>query len=316
MGIKIKKLLSNKRFLAAALAVLVGVGGGYWKFKPRKRGGMRSSSDFAKVEKGNLEVRFHEIGELAALHAVDVVSKVNGRILDVYVQEGQKVKRGDKLALIQPGKSEEERYVPVTLASPMEGVVMPPPKSGTDSGLGQIPTPGTYVNGTLDNTSAAPIMTIADMRQMAVELQISEVDILKLQEGLPVEVSLSAIAGEKFSGSINLVSPRAFKSSGNLRVFRVQAKVDKSDPRLRYGMTAQVEAILQKKEAVLKAPHAAVFEEEGKNVVYVRNGKKPRRTEVVIGIKNETEIEIQSGLKEGDELYLEKPREDEKKQKG
>ncbi|MCX7647316.1 MAG: hypothetical protein N2Z60_01755, partial [Elusimicrobiales bacterium] len=75
------------------------------------------------------------------------------------------------------------------------------------------------------------------------------------------------------------------------------------------NMPARITASIEKKSGIIKIPISALFNEYGANFVYVYNPKtkKAKKTPVLTGIRNDTDVEILSGVKEGDELYTDKP---------
>ena len=88
------------------------------------------------------------------------------------------------------------------------------------------------------------------------------------------------------------------------------------DARLKPGMTARVDGLLDSRKNVLKLALAAVFEEDGAQYAYLKPKEKkgkPDRVTLKLGLRNETDVEVQSGVKEGDELLTEKPPTEEKK---
>jgi HlyD family secretion protein len=232
------------------------------------------------------------------------------------VQEGQRVAKGDKVAVIQPGRTDAERYVPFTLNAPIAGVVMRYQKQGSYQEESRIVRLGDYVTGLIDSVTPTYLMTIADLSSLVVKMKISEMDILKLRQGMAVDVTVDALPGTKIPSRVSLVSPQADKDNNNLKTFKVEVTLGKSDPRLKPGMTARVDGLLESRKNVLKIPLTAVFEEMGAEYAYTKSPTKkgkPGHVKLKLGLRNETDVEVQDGLKEGDELLTEKPPAEEKK---
>ncbi|MBI4051103.1 MAG: efflux RND transporter periplasmic adaptor subunit, partial [Elusimicrobia bacterium] len=229
---------------------------------------------------------------------VKVKSNVTGMIKKLYIREGQWVKKGQPLAVIQPGRTAAERFLPSDVASPMDGVILEK----------YVEVGDTAVSGLAEYGAGTVLMTVGDLKEMVVKLEINEVDILQLKEGLKADVEVDAIPNEKLPGIISFVAPTANKNKDEVRVFRVEVEIQKPDPRLKPGMTARIDVLTSEKKDVLKAPLAGLFEEQGVARIYRLNGRK--KTEGVIiktGLRNEIEVEILEGLKEGDKILLEKP---------
>ncbi len=290
---------------AAALAVvaLLGVVG----FKKYRSGGEGAAATVS-VDRGDIEVHFVDAGELTPKLYVDVASKVSGRVIDLAVEEGQRVKKGDKLCTIQPGRTEAEAYVPTTLTAPMAGVVMPyQDRSVNNPAEGKIAKLGDYITGMMDSNTPTYLLTVADLSKLIVKMKISEMDVLKLREGMSVKVTVDALPGETFPARVSLVAPQAEKDQNNLKNFKVEVALLRQDSRLKPGMTARVDGLLDSRRQVLKVPLSAVFEDDGKEWAYLDERPAPRKVEIKLGVRSETDAELLSGLKAGEKLLTERP---------
>jgi HlyD family secretion protein len=297
-----KSPLRNK-ILAAFIVVAIGGTVGFKKYQAAHK--PDAPTNEAKVEKGDIELHFVDSGELTPKTYIDVASKVSGRVIEMPVEEGSRVKEGDKLSVIQPGKTEAEQYVPTTVKSPMNGVVMRyQDRSANNPAEGRIVKIGDYVTGLMDSTAPSYLLTVADLSKLVVKMKISEMDVLKLREGMPVKVTIDALPGQDYPAKVTLVSPQAEKDQNNLKSFKVEVSLLRSDARLKPGMTARVDGLLDARKKVLKMPLAAVFEETGKEYAYF---SKTDKRELKLGLRSEMEAEVLSGVKEGDKPLTEKP---------
>jgi len=308
---EVRRLFTGRRLVVAAL-VLLAAGGGAWAWRRHQKSAAKPevSAETVKVTKGDLSLHFNDSGELAPKDYVDVASKVSGRVTQLLVQEGQRVAVGAKLAVIQPGKTEAERYVPYTLTAPMAGIVMRYQKQGNYSEESRIVRLGDYVTGLIDSVTPTYLMTLGDLSSLLVKMKISEMDILKLKHGMSVTVNVDALPGKSFPSRVTLVSPQADKDNNNLKTFKVEVTLGGRDERLKPGMTARVDGLLESRKGVLKVPLSAVFEEEGAEYAFLKPADKdgkPARVKLKLGLRNETDVEAQGGVKEGDELLTEKP---------
>ena len=105
----------------AIVAIMLVVAGWAWKRHKGKDGGKQ---DWVKVTRGDLIVKYEEVGQLEPKVQVDVKSNVTGRITKLFVQEGDLVQKGQALAVVQPGQTAAERYLPYEVRSPMAGTVI------------------------------------------------------------------------------------------------------------------------------------------------------------------------------------------------
>jgi len=298
--------------LALAVAVLAGAVAGVWKLYAKYT---KASSDLeenkpVKVSRGRIEVTFQDIGDIISRDYRDIKSGTDGKIISLYVREGDHVKAGEKLVTVRGGRSEAEAYTPVTITAPMPGLAVKC-LGGSGSQSANFAQEGDVVTSSY-GSNATCIMRIANMSRLGVDLEISENDIVKIKEKAKVEVTLDAIPGVVLPGSITMISPQA-EQSGNFRsgskIFRVAVTLEEINPSMRLGMTARVKAVMDARDNVLKVPLTGVFFDGAKAYAYKKPvGKaKAEKVELKLGLRNEMEVEIVSGVSEGDELLVEKP---------
>ena len=310
--------MSRRAKAVTSVVVALALGGGGWyawkkRAEKAKKGAPPELDEaIAEVTKGDLETRFRELGDIAAKNNVEVASKVSGRIIELSVTEGARVRAGQKLAVVQPGKTGAEKFLPSEVTAPIDGIVLAYVKPGSnDSGVRFVEV-GDYVTGLFESQNPTYLMTIADMRVVVVKMRINEMDVLKLSEGMEVEVVVDAIPGVTFPAKVSVISPQAERESRGGKVFRVEVAVTKPDPRLRTGLTARVDAVLEKRTDALRLPLTGLFEEKGAEVAYLKpeaKDGKAKQVIIVTGMRTELEIEILSGLKAGDKVLTEKPTE-------
>jgi multidrug efflux pump subunit AcrA (membrane-fusion protein) len=292
----------------AVVAAAGALGGWAWK-KHAAAAGAPEAAESAEVARGDLEKHFVDSGEIVPKNFVDVASQVSGRVVSISVDEGSRVRKGAELCVIQPGRSEAERYVPTAVKAPIDGVVMRYQRAdGNDpSALARV---GDYVTGLVESNAPTYLLRVADLTRLVVRMKISEMDVLKLHEGMSVKVTVDAIPDAEFQAKVSVVSPQAEKDQNGIKSFRVDVTLAKNDPRLKPGMTARVDGLLESRKNVLKIPLSAVFEEHGKEIAYVGAAKskdKPRKVALKLGLRNETDAELLEGPKPGEKLLTEKP---------
>ena len=162
----------------------------------------------------------------------------------------------------------------------------------------------------------AALVTIADLTKMQVRVNVNEVDVSRLSVGLPVDIRVDGIQETTFHGRVVSLAPASLTStqqsqsssaSGNIVRFEVKIAVTERDKRLRPGMTANVDILLNKKDNVLVLP-AEALRPGNKVVVVTGTGEKAQKTErtVTLGLKDDTRVEVLSGLKAGDKVEVPK----------
>ncbi len=143
------------------------------------------------------------------------------------------------------------------------------------------------------------LMQIASLQNLLFKGVVDEIDVGRLEEGMKAKMTIGAIPDEEVLGIIDIIAPKARKKEG-ATVFDIEIIVtDKGDKPLRVGYSATADIIIAERKDVLVIPESAVIFEEDKEYVYLANGEKK---EVEIGLSDGLNIEVVSGLKEGDEI--------------
>jgi multidrug efflux pump subunit AcrA (membrane-fusion protein) len=290
-----------------ALAALAALGfSGYTRYK-----GMLVRKDLGEfikaAERGDLKLDMQESGELVSRDAVDIFAPGRGFIVEVLRKEGEYVAKGDKVMMFKGGERlESDQYVPVPVTATRDGLLTRCSGRGYGSSDEEIRA-GKRVSGT-----GECLTRIVDMKTLAVNLRISEVDIFKLRAGMPVTVTFNAIPGEKFPGRIDVIAPTADSKNspwgGGAKVFRVVITLDRTSQKMKVGMSAVVTANLNAKKDVLKAPIETLFQEGLNYHVYrQKEAYDYDKVQVFPGLRSETEVELTGGVKAGDRLFTVRP---------
>ena len=154
---------------------------------------------------------------------------------------------------------------------------------------------------------------------MRVELKLDEVDRGKLEIGQSVRVRVDAIPEKEFQAKLDWISPIAqvnFRGPGaSEKTFPARATLTSVEPRLRPGMSASVEIVIESRSNLMMMDARASVMSKGKPSVYIQRGQEFVLVPVEVGARNDKEIIILKGLKEGDVVALENPIEAAKKAK-
>lgn len=187
--------------------------------------------------------------------------------------------------------------------------------------------------------STTPLLTIADMSAVNVEVKVDETEIDKVAVGQPVKIRVDALGDKDLAGEVTQKTPLAVgksQTTGGLSVninvqeakeFRVVIQIkdltDEARESLRPGMSATAVITTKTAENVIAVPLQAVIEkkpdaapspaapidssaaaEKPKSIkgVYVLDGNKAKFVEVETGITGESDIQITAGLSEGQEV--------------
>ncbi|HVE13117.1 MAG TPA: biotin/lipoyl-binding protein, partial [Elusimicrobiota bacterium] len=104
------------RAAAAGLVLTVSAAAGAAALlRARPGAGAAAPAPLEAVSRGDLELRFREVGDVAAKVSVNVASQASGRVVSLHAREGDLVAAGQRLAVVQPGRAQSERYLPSTV---------------------------------------------------------------------------------------------------------------------------------------------------------------------------------------------------------
>jgi HlyD family secretion protein len=145
------------------------------------------------------------------------------------------------------------------------------------------------------------LLELVGLSRLYVSAPIDERDAGRLREGLPVRITLDTYPGVAWQSLLTRLSPVVEAAEAQNRTQEVEADIppDPSKPEPSPGMTADVEIILGRREAVLRVPTFAVI--DGKRVLAVIAGRAVSR-QVEVGLKSWEWTEVRSGLREGDRV--------------
>ena len=151
------------------------------------------------------------------------------------------------------------------------------------------------------------VVSIPDLSVMQVKTQVNEIDVSRVKVGQQAIITLDALEGPTFYGTVTNVATLARTERGSdIKIFDVEVTIDGQDPRLKPGMTAQCKIVTQKIDDRLFVPLEAVFDKEDTTVVFVKTGGFDRRP-VKVGPKNSDYIIIEDGIAAGEEVALRDP---------
>ncbi len=229
-------------------------------------------------------------GELAALpdKQAEVSLRISGNVQAVFVNVGDAVRAGQKLALVQ---SRVIGNPPPTVAvtAPMTGVV--------------------DARNVINGQSVEPNTTlfhVSDLSTMRMVTRVYEEDLGQLRLGQKAYVKLLAYPGELLTGVVSLIGPTLDQDT---RTVDVWILVDNSRGLLKPNLFGQADIVLSQNAAALAVPNNAVLEANEEKFVFVREGNKYNRVEVTVGVTDDQYTEITSGLVPGDAVVTQGARE-------
>ena len=240
---------------------------------------LRPIADFLKVN-----------GEVKALpdEQADVSLRISGRVDAVYVNLGNNVRKGGKLALIQ-SRTVGNPPPTVMVRAPMDGVI-----DARNIIVGQAVEPNTT------------LFHLSNRTRMRVVGRVYEEDLEKVHVGQKAYVKLLAYPDKTFTGTVSLVGPTLDSDTRTVAIWIV---LDNKEGLLRPNLFARADIVLHYNKAALSVPNAAILEANGEKFVFVREGDEYRRVVVTVSASDDEYTAIESSLVAGDEVVTQGARE-------
>lgn len=219
-------------------------------------------------------------GTVKAWEEATIFPRVNGKLLQNVLREGDKVSRNQTIALIERDEVGAV-YEPVVVPSTINGVV------------GK-----TYLDPGQNVTTGTPVALIVNQQQVRISVDIPERYVSKIKLGQKASFTLEAYGDKQFEAKVYKISPVVDQQS---RVVTVELKAANAQGLIKTGMFAKVSLALETKNNVLSVPLSCIEkdDETAKTYVYVINGDSVAKTEVKTGLSSEDYSEIKSGLTDG-----------------
>lgn len=203
----------------------------------------------------------------------------------------------ERLELLEKGRvTSGDEHVESVVRSPITGYIL---ERMVEVGDPVVPL-STYQEGTV-------LMTMANMDHLLFRGTVDEIDVGRLQEGMPVTLSVGALPGAEVQGTLTRISLKA-RTEESATVFPVEIAIDAPEEvRLRAGFSANANIIVDERHDVLVVPERVVtFEGDSAWVTVRKADGTTEKRDIVTGLSDAINTEVLSGLQEGD-VVLEKP---------
>jgi HlyD family secretion protein len=191
----------------------------------------------------------------------------------------------------------EESLGYATIRAPISGIVLNRPKEIGDA-----------VSSILNlGSSATLIMTLGDVSSVYIKGDVDEADIGKAELNQFVRTKVEAYPTNSFEGVVKRIAPMG-RDQNNVTTFEVRVTISNPLGKLRVGMTANAEIVLEERKNVLLIPETALVYDKDKSTWAQRldPSAKPgwRKVPMKIGISNGQRSQVLDGLAEGDKFVL------------
>jgi len=224
-------------------------------------------------------------GEVKGIEEILIYPRASGKLAEMKVREGERVKKDQVVALIDRDIPGLEFELAETI-SPVEGIVG---KVYLDKGAEVSPDPGT----------GTPLVQILNLDSVKIVIQVIEEDFPKVKLNQKAKIKVDAYPERKFYGVVTLISPTL---NSLTRTASAEITIPNHNHLLKPGMFAEVEIITGKSENLIFIPRHTILTEAGKKKVYVIKAGKAEARWVETGLSYEGLTYIKSGLAPLDSL--------------
>jgi membrane fusion protein (multidrug efflux system) len=273
-------------------------------------------------------------GTLEAENEVDIVARTSGPIIELATEEGQRVRKGQLMARIDPAEAQAQVQIAevalreaerafdrakstfeAQLISQAEYDQARSAREAAQAALVERQVQLSYTRITApfdaivaertvklaDNvTPNQKLFRISDFDPLLSKIQVPEKELPRLHKGQPAYLTVEAWPKERFAAHVLRISPTVDAATGTVRVtLEVEAR-----ERLRPGMFASVFLEVERHEGALTIPKSALSLESLGDTVYVVDGKVAARRPVKLGFEEADRVEVLSGLAEGDRVIV------------
>jgi multidrug efflux pump subunit AcrA (membrane-fusion protein) len=217
-----------------------------------------------------------------------VTTRIPGRVEQLLARVGDRVEKGQKLAVIQSRQLGDPPPT-VDVTAPVSGVVNDRPVT-----IGDSVEPNTE------------LFHIADLSKVIVIAQVYEEDVAKVKLEQTARITALSYSTNEFTGKVTFVG---LELDPETRTLPIWLTVDNPDGKLRADMFVKAAVLLAKNSDALTVPKSGVMSDAGEKFVFVRTGDTFNRADVQTGAEDDRNVEIKDGLVPGDEIVIQGQRE-------
>jgi RND family efflux transporter MFP subunit len=289
-----------------------------------------------KVARGDVEQLLKFTGRIVPVDEQGLFFGVGGRVDEVLVQQGDAVKAGQLLAVLESGNREfdlkrSQIFLEMAQLS-LQSTILQLPKNTKaytetitlkekEVELAQLnldelnkavadsriisPIDGVIRSLNLRDGAVAepfePVIVVADLSNLEVSGDVGGDSMTKLAEGMEVTITPVVLEGDALTGKIySLPYPYGSGSKDALdQSLRIAVDQDLVAGGYEVGDLVEVVVLLEKSEDILWLPPQAIRTFEGRKFVVVKDGDGQRRVDVRTGLQSDDRVEILEGVEEG-----------------
>ncbi|MBW1809621.1 MAG: efflux RND transporter periplasmic adaptor subunit [Deltaproteobacteria bacterium] len=150
----------------------------------------------------------------------------------------------------------------------------------------------------------APILDLVDDSTITVVASVDEADAGRLKKGMPVRVECDAYPDTKFAGELIWIAEVVIRDVRQNRHFEVEVGLDGQASKMKVGMAADIEIIIESAKQVLFVPSNTIMRRGDLQQVYVVEGGQASLRTIKTGLSNWERTQVVEGLQEGDRVIV------------
>lgn len=206
--------------------------------------------------------------------------------------EEEKTAAMDALEVIRDGVSKSNaKSSSILVRSTITGLILDIPVKVGNSVI--------QANTMNDGTTVA---VVANMNDLIFDGEIDETEVGRLNEGMPMQITIGALQNLKFEASLEYIAPKAVEKNGTNQ-FEIKAAVAVPEgSKIRSGYSANAEIVLESVKNVVSIPESALEFQGDSAFVYKTGISGYEKTYVEVGLSDGINIEVKKGLAEGEKV--------------
>lgn len=289
----------------------------------------------AAVEEGGVATYLSATANLVPESEVDILAEWEGRLAQLYVEEGDRIEKGQILAALADDDAEilvnkarvraenarlaferSTRLHDQELISEdnLEKISLDKEIAEQELAEAQWRLEKTRIRapfgGVLTERAAQPgqhvrpgdnLFRIADFTPLVARIYLPEKDVLTLEEGRSVRLALKADDSVRFDGRIRRISPVVDTATGTVKVTVEAHQVPRS---VRPGAFVRVDIVRESRQAALLLPREAIVRELQNAFVFVAEDGVASKRPVTLGLEEDGRVEVTSGIELGEQVVV------------
>ena len=289
----------------------------------------------AQPTRADVYATYEATATIASDADAPVLSKVGGEVVRLFVEEGDRVEKGDVLAQLdgerlrlemlsaradlERVRGEYARYTDLAARGLVSDAMFARLRSDLDAleasyelaklnyGYSEIRAPISGIVSSREiklgqNVAISDVVfRITDTSELLAYLQIPQAEIAKFSAGHAATLVVDAMPDNEYFATIARISPTIDTRNGT---FRATAFIDNQTRELAPGMFARFTISYEKHADALVIPRSALVEEDDRTVVYVVQNGEVRRRVIETGVEADDLVEVLAGLSADEEIVV------------